>query len=77
MTKLFENAMKAVKPDGMDQSSIIPYAYDIGVEDMTGLFMLARSKTDPNGLYHAIVRAFMFGFVMGNRCTLRRKLKRL
>ena len=76
MTKLFENAMKAVKPDGMDQSSIIPSAYDIGLEDLSGLCGLALSK-ERDSLYHAIVRAFMFGFVMGNRCTLRRKLKRL
>lgn len=76
MTKLFENALKAVKPDGMDQSCVIPSAYDLGLEDLSGLCELALSGK-PNGPYHAIVRAFMFGFVMGNRCTLRRKLKRL
>ena len=57
--------------------SIIPSAYDIGVEDMTDLFELALSPDEPSGLYYAIVRAFMFGFVMGNRCTHRRKMKRL
>ena len=77
MTKVFENALKAVKPDGLDNSSIIPSAYDIGLEDMTELFELAMSKDDRYGLYHAIARAFMFGFVMGNRCTHRRKMKRL
>ena len=77
MTKVFENALKAVKPDGLDNSSIIPLAYDIGLEDMTELFKLARSDDERNGLYKAITRAFMFGFVMGNRCTHRRKLRRL
>lgn len=77
MTKVFENAIKAVKPNGLDQSSIIPYAYDISLEDMTYLFDLAMSDENRDGLYHAITRAFMFGFVMGNRCTHRRKMKRL
>ena len=77
MTKVFENAIKAVKPNGMDESSIIPNPYDIGLEDMTGLFDLALSDKNMNGLYHAITQAFMYGFVMGNRCTHSRKMKRL
>ena len=76
MTRIFENAIKAVKPDGMGNSSIIPSPYDISCEDMTGLFQLALSD-EPNGLWKAIVRAYLFGFVMGNRCTHRRKMKRL
>lgn len=76
MTRIFENAIKAVKPNGLDQRSIIPSSYDMSVEDMNGLYILAHSK-DPNGLYRALMRAFMFGFVMGNRCTHRRKMKRL
>lgn len=76
MTRIFENAIKAAKPNGMDSSSIIPYSYDMSLEDLDGLFELASSK-GATGIYQAISRAFMFGFVMGNRCTHRRKLKRL
>ena len=76
MTKQFENAIKAVRPDGEHLAGIIPSAYDISLEDMTDLFSLVLDNK-PNGLYWAVVRAFEFGFVMGNRCTHSRKLKRL
>ena len=73
MTKAFENAVKKVKPEGTFASSIIPSQYDIGYQDMSGLMEMARSGLD----FEALAMAFDFGFVMGNRCTHSRKMKRL
>ena len=73
MTKIFEGAIKKVKPQGTFASSIIPSPYDIGCEDMSDLLeMIYNGKA-----FEAIAMAFDYGFVMGNRCTLRRKLRRL
>ena len=76
MTKEFENAIKIVKPDGTYKNSIIPSAYDISTSDMAELIELAMSKSI-DARWRAIAMAFEFGFVMGNRCTHRRKLRRL
>lgn len=73
MTKLFEGAIKKVKPNGTFASSIIPQQYDIGCSDMSDLLEMAYKGK----VFEAIALAFDFGFVMGNRCTLRRKLRRL
>jgi hypothetical protein len=75
MTKKFENAIKAVKPDE-DKLSLIPYDYDLGLEDLSGLAEYAMSGPK-DAVFYAIVKAFMFGFVMGNRATISRKMKRL
>lgn len=73
MTKMFENALKSVQPNGTCGGSKVPYAYDIGSKDMVGLYeMMLEGK-----YWDAITAAFHFGFVMGNRATHSRKLKRL
>ena len=73
MTKLFENAMKSIRADEKGQLSKVPSEYDMGLEDFSELTRKALHG-DPA---YAIHYAFLFGFVMGNRCTLRRGLKRL
>ena len=72
MTKMFENAIKNACPENPHISSVIPTAYDMTLEDSADLMELA--KTNP---FWAIHYAFVFGFVMGNRATITRKLKRL
>lgn len=77
MTKMFENALKSVQPDGETCGySKIPSSYDMGYEDFAGLLRLANSD-EYDAAYKAIIRAFHFGFVMGNRATISRKLPRL
>lgn len=76
MTKAFDNAVLAVKPNGMDQESIIPSSYDMSMEDLTDLVSMTLSSL-PDARMKAITFAFYFGFVMGNRCTHSRKMKRL
>ena len=73
MTKLFEGAIKKARPHGASESSIIPTQYDISYYDMQDLMEMAHNGKS----FEAIALAFDFGFVMGNRCTHRRKLKRL
>lgn len=75
MTKKFENAIKAVKPDE-NKSGLIPSEYDMGLEDLSGLAEYAMSGSTDAVIY-AIIKAFSFGFVMGNRATISRKMKRL
>ena len=72
MTKMFENAIKAVRPEEK-QHSIVPSAYDMSGGDFCDLIKMAMSGNEAK----AIDLAFMFGFVMGNRCTIRRDMKRL
>lgn len=72
MTKLFENAMKAIEPNETKGNGI-PTAYDMSLEDTTELTRMAMEE-DP---FLAVHYAFMFGFVMGNRATHSRKLRRL
>lgn len=73
MTKLFENAMKSIQPDGDPRRSKVPTEYDMSLEDYSELTGMALMK-DPA---YAIHYAFLFGFVMGNRATITRKMKRL
>lgn len=73
MTKLFENAMKSIRADAEGQLSKVPTEYDMGLEDFHDLTGMAIHG-DPA---YAIHYAFLFGFVMGNRATISRKMKRL
>ena len=73
MTKLFENAMKSIRADEEGQLSKVPSEYDMGLEDFHDLTGKALHG-DPA---YAIHYAFLFGFVMGNRATISRKMKRL
>ena len=73
MTKVFKNAVEAVKPGTDDKKSVIPYSYQMSLEDMQDLILLAVK----GHIYKALHLAFNFGFVMGNRCTIRRNMKRL
>ena len=73
MTKMFQNAIRAVKPGDEMGHSLVPYAYDMNLEDFSDLVGFAL-KGDPA---QAVSLAFLFGFVMGNRATITRKLKRL
>ena len=73
MTKLFDNAMKSIKPNGDDHLSRVPSEYDMSLEDFSELTGKAING-DPS---YAIHYAFLFGFVMGNRATITRKMKRL
>lgn len=73
MTKLFENAMKSIRELGPGHKSKVPKEYLMGMEDTTELMRTAMEK-DP---FDAVYRAFLFGFVMGNRATIRRNLKKL
>lgn len=72
MTKTFDNAIKAARPDDKTQRTI-PHGYDMNADDFLALIKMARS----GNMYEAISQAFCFGFVMGNRATISRKLKRL
>ena len=74
MTKMFENAIKTVRPNGRQDTSVIPTAYDMSAKDMTDLIRMILEKGD---YWEAIAAAFDFGFVMGNRATHSRKLRRL
>lgn len=69
MTKTFYNAVRAAQ-------DAIPGTYDMKVNDLSDLISLAYSD-ERDKIYKAIKLAFEFGFVMGNRATLSRKLKRL
>ena len=73
MTKMFENAIKTVRPDGTEASQVIPFAYDMNLPDMAALAKMAKDGE----LFKALCLAFDFGFVMGNRATHSRKLRRL
>ena len=73
MTKRFENAMKSISPSGDNRLSKLPTEYDMCLEDYSDLVGMALHK-DPA---YAIHYAFLFGFVMGNRATITRKMKRL
>lgn len=73
MTKLFENAMKSIRPNGDNSLTKVPTEYDMSLEDYSELTGMALQK-DPA---YAIHCAFLFGFVMGNRATITRKMKRL
>ena len=73
MTKMFEGAINKVKPDGLNRPAVIPDAYDMSCDDYADLIEMSLSGNQAE----AISLAFMFGFVMGNRCTLRRNLRRL
>ena len=72
MTRTFENAIKSISCNG-DVQSKVPSEYDMTLEDFAGLTRMAIKK-DPA---YAVHYAFLFGFVMGNRATIRRKLPRL
>ena len=76
MTKMFKNAIKAAAPNDLFSDTIIPDAYDIGIEDATYLYQLVISGNGDK-IFRALRLAFTFGFVMGNRATHSRKLKRL
>ena len=74
MTKMFDGAIKKVHPEGITAANtVIPERYDISFTDMMELLQLAHKGE----AFKALNLAFSFGFVMGNRCTLRRKLPRL
>lgn len=73
MTKVFENAINTVQPDGKAYHTTIPDAYVMSGSDFAELLGMCFSGKEAE----AINLAFLFGFVMGNRCTLRRGLKRL
>ena len=76
MTKQFQNAIRAVAPNDIFSDTIIPDAYDIGLEDASYLYQLVTTG-DGDKIFLALRLAFTFGFVMGNRATHSRKLKRL
>jgi len=73
MTKVFENAIKSIRPDGDPKKSLLPSAYDMSLEDTSELTGMAMEGNP----FWAIHYAFLFGFVMGNRATHSRKIKRL
>ena len=73
MTKAFENALKSIRPNGDTNPTKVPSGYDMCLEDYSDLVGMALQK-DPA---YAIHYAFLYGFVMGNRATITRKLKRL
>ena len=76
MTSTFRNAIQKVKPDGDLSQSIIPGAYDIEAEDMMELLRMVSSG-DSESAFRAVAMAFEYGFVMGNRCTHSRKMRKL
>ena len=62
----------------------LPAHYDLEMREIDELIDLATDKSgdmpimaDLDGIYRAIVTAFQYGFVLGNRATISRKLKRL
>lgn len=73
MTKLFENAMKSIRANDDVSHSKVPTAYDMSLEDTAGLMEMAMKRDS----FYAVHYAFLFGFVMGNRATITRKMKRL
>ena len=73
MTKLFENAIESIRPNDDALQSKLPTEYDMSLEATAGLIEMAME----GDIFYAVHYAFLFGFVMGNRATIRRKLKRL
>jgi len=71
MTKAFENAIAKT-----ELGKVIPSSYDMSLEDTTELYKLCATGGS-NAIIAAIMTAFRFGFVMGNRATHSRKLQRL
>lgn len=71
MTKMFENAVQKTK-----MGQVIPCSYDMSLEDMQELLKLGCSGNRELILI-AITTAFRFGFVMGNRATHSRNMRRL
>lgn len=67
---LVKTAAKAGAPT---DDRIIPNAYQLSIEDLARLFELSHEGK----IMEVIDLAFRFGFVMGNRATVSRKLKRL
>ncbi len=76
MTQKFENALKTVEPQDTLTGSVIPSAYDIGLDDMAELRTMIRSQGG-DAMYRALIMAFRYGFVMGNRATHSRNIQRL
>jgi len=75
MTKMLQNAIKAVKPNVREHSKI-PTAYDMSLDDLRELMKMSMTS-DSGKICQAITSAFLFGFVMGNRATKARNLPRL
>ena len=73
MTKVFENAINSVMPDDDPRKAKVPQGYYINMEDVSWLVGKAL-REDP---FYAIHYAFLYGFVMGNRATITRKMKKL
>lgn len=73
MRKAFENAINSVKPDKETGRSMIPDEYDLSASDLSDLIDMSLSGHPAK----ALCLAFCFGFVMGNRATITRKMKRL
>ena len=53
----------------------IPKGYDIDSNDIGRLIKLARGA-DANDTFNCIITAFNYGFAMGNRATVRGRVKR-
>ena len=76
MTRMFENAIKTVRNENGKRASVIPSEYDIGATDFSDLLEMTFSG-DRDQQWRALVMSFEFGFVMGNRATISRNIKRL
>jgi hypothetical protein len=72
MTKMFQNAIKAVEP-AENKPCLIPDSYDMSASDFSDLIGMSLSGNPAKAIHLAI----LFGFVMGNRATHSRGLKRL
>lgn len=54
----------------------IPLHYDLVVEDLN-VFMRMIKENGIDGAFDAVVMAFRYGFVLGNRATVAGKVKKL
>ena len=72
--------MNVVSKTGTVWNSPIPEYYHLNMEDMMLLFNLYLDSSEEDKLdavWRIIDLVFRFGFVMGNRATIRRKMRPL
>ena len=70
--------LKTAKLAGtIEKETIIPEAYQMSVTDLSALYEQYMASKDQNKFWVLIDTAFRFGFVMGNRATINRGIKRI
>ena len=69
MRNMFKEVSKVYR------TGVIPTQYQLTIEEVDKLYQM--TKQNPDGVWKAIASAFHLGFVMGNHCTVNRKMKKI